>query len=37
MTLAGATLLRFDGEGKVIDHRDYWNEVERRELPYAGW
>ena len=25
LTLAGATLLRFDGDGKVVDHRDYWN------------
>jgi hypothetical protein len=23
-TLAGVTLLRFDGEGLVTDHRDYW-------------
>ena len=37
LTLAGATLLRFDDEGKVVDHRDYWNEVERREVPYEGW
>jgi ketosteroid isomerase-like protein len=37
LTLAGATLLRFDADGKVVEHRDYWNEVERRELPYAGW
>ena len=37
LTLAGATLLRFDGDGKVVDHRDYWNEVDRREPPYPGW
>jgi SnoaL-like domain len=37
LTLAGATVLRFDAAGKVVDHRDYWNEVERREPPYAGW
>ena len=37
LTLAGATLLRFDAAGKVVEHRDYWNEVERREPPYAGW
>jgi len=37
LTLAGATFLRFDDEGKVVDHRDYWNEVERREPPYDGW
>ena len=23
--------------GRVIDHRDYWNQVERREPPYDGW
>jgi SnoaL-like domain len=37
LTLAGATFLRFDAEGLVVDHRDYWNEVERREPPYSGW
>jgi nuclear transport factor 2 (NTF2) superfamily protein len=37
LTLAGATVLRFDDDGLVIDHRDYWNELERREQPYPGW
>jgi hypothetical protein len=37
LTLAGMTVLRFDGDAKVVDHRDYWNEVERREPPYDGW
>ena len=37
LTLAGATFLRFDDAGRVIDHRDYWNQVERREPPYDGW
>jgi hypothetical protein len=37
LTLAGATVLRFDADGLVIDHRDYWNQLERREPPYAGW
>jgi hypothetical protein len=37
LTLAGSTFLRFDADGNVIDHRDYWNEVERREPPYPGW
>ena len=27
ITLAGATLLRFDDDGKVVDHRDYWNQA----------
>jgi hypothetical protein len=37
LTLAGATVLRFDADGQVVDHRDYWNQVERREPPFAGW
>jgi hypothetical protein len=37
LTLAGASILRFDERGLVVDHRDYWNEVERREKPYPGW
>jgi ketosteroid isomerase-like protein len=37
LTLAGVTALRFDGQGKVADHRGYDNHVERREAPYAGW
>jgi ketosteroid isomerase-like protein len=37
LTLAGVTVLRFDAAGQVIDHRDYWNQVERKETPYPGW
>ncbi|HKG09637.1 MAG TPA: nuclear transport factor 2 family protein [Gaiellaceae bacterium] len=37
LTLAGSTFLRFGADGRVIDHRDYWNQVERREPPYDGW
>ena len=37
LTLAGVTVLRFDDEGKVVDHRDYWNEFHRRRPPYEGW
>jgi ketosteroid isomerase-like protein len=37
VTLAGATLLRFDADGLVVDHRDYWNDVPRHEPPYDGW
>lgn len=38
VTLAGVTLLRFDAEGLVVDHRDYWNHADdRREPPYDGW
>jgi hypothetical protein len=37
LTLAGATLLRFGADGLIVDHRDYWNQVECREPPYSGW
>jgi hypothetical protein len=37
LTLAGTTVLRFDPNGQVVDHRDYWNQVERREPPFEGW
>lgn len=37
LTLAGVTVLRFDDGGKVVDHRDYWNRVDRRAPPYVGW
>jgi ketosteroid isomerase-like protein len=37
LTLAGTTVLRFDDDGQIVDHRDYWNQVERREPPYQGW
>ena len=33
-TLAGMTALRFDGDGRVTEHRDYWAlEEGRRERP----
>ena len=37
LTMAGVTVLRFNEAGQVVDHRDYWNEVKRREPPFAGW
>jgi predicted kinase len=37
LTLAGTTVLRFDAAGRVVDHRDYWNQVEERVDPYGGW
>jgi SnoaL-like domain len=37
LTFAGTTVLRFDEEGKVVEHRDYYNHVEGREPPYAEW
>lgn len=33
----GATLLRFDAQGRVIDHRDYWDAAELYEkFPLLG-
>jgi predicted SnoaL-like aldol condensation-catalyzing enzyme len=37
LTFAGVTVLRFDEEGNVVEHRDYDNHVEGRESPYAEW
>jgi hypothetical protein len=37
LTLAGVTILRFGPDGLVVDHRDYWNQLNQREPPYAGW
>ena len=37
LTMAGVTVLRFDADGKVVDHRDYWNQSDRREPPFDGW
>jgi hypothetical protein len=37
VTMAGVTILRFDDEGKVSEHRDYWNQIDSRVNPYAGW
>jgi len=37
LTYAGATVLHFDDQGQVVEHRDYDNHIERREPPYSGW
>ena len=37
LTFAGVTVLRFDDQGNVVDHRDYDNHVDRRQQPYADW
>lgn len=37
LTMAGVTVLRFDADGLIIDHRDYWNEVPGRLPPFEGW
>ena len=37
LSYAGVTVLHFDDQGQVVEHRDYDNHVERREPPYSGW
>jgi SnoaL-like domain len=37
LTIAGAAFLRFDADGRVIHHRDYWDQVDGRHEPPAGW
>jgi hypothetical protein len=37
LTYAGVTVLRFDEQSKVVEHRDYDDHVKRREPPYAEW
>lgn len=37
LTLSGVSVLRFDGDGLVVDQRDYWAEEAGRREPYGGW
>jgi hypothetical protein len=37
LTYAGVSVLRFDGQGQVVEHRDYDSHVEQRQAPYADW
>ncbi len=36
-TIAGVSLLRFDGRGLVVEERDYWNEAEGHRRPHPRW
>ncbi len=36
-TIAGVSLIQFDGDGLVVDQRDYWNAAEGRREPPEGW
>ena len=36
-TLAGVTMLRFDGDGLVVDHCDYWVAEAGARSPFAAW
>jgi ketosteroid isomerase-like protein len=37
VSLAGASFLRFDDEGRVVDQHDYWNSTPGRVPPWDGW
>jgi nuclear transport factor 2 (NTF2) superfamily protein len=37
LTMSGVTVLRFNADGLIVDHRDYWNEVPGRQPPFDGW
>jgi hypothetical protein len=37
LTLAGSTFLTFGEDGLIVDHRDYWNQIDERRPPYQGW
>ena len=36
-TLGGVSVLRFDVDGRVIDQRDYWSQLDGRHEPPEGW
>jgi len=31
------SVLRFDDQGQVVEHRDYDHHMERRQRPYTDW
>jgi hypothetical protein len=35
--LRGVTVLHFDDQGQVVEHRNSDNRTEGRKPPYAGW
>jgi SnoaL-like domain len=37
VTLSGTTILRFDSDGLVVDHVDYWVQSDGRLPPFTGW
>jgi ketosteroid isomerase-like protein len=37
ITIAGAAFLRFHTDGRVTEHRDYWDQVEGRREPRPRW
>jgi hypothetical protein len=37
LTLAGSAFLHFAPDGRVTEHRDYWDIQEGRREPPRGW
>jgi SnoaL-like protein len=37
VSLAGTSILRFGGDGRVVEQHDYWNRVPGRIAPWEGW
>jgi hypothetical protein len=37
VTVAGTSMLRFDTDGRVLDHRDYWVPADEPREPPPGW
>jgi ketosteroid isomerase-like protein len=37
LSMAGVSVFRFNEDGRVVDHRDYWNQTTARIDPYEGW
>ncbi len=37
VSLAGASLLRFDADGRVVEQRDYWGTAPGPVPPWDGW
>ena len=37
ITLAGVSVLRFDGEGRVVEQWDSWNQADGLRSPPEGW
>ncbi|MDQ3448570.1 MAG: nuclear transport factor 2 family protein [Chloroflexota bacterium] len=37
VTLAGTSILTFDGDGLVVDQWDTWNSIDERREPPEGW
>jgi SnoaL-like domain len=37
ITLAGASIIRFGDDGRVVEQHDYWGQVDGRVPPWDGW